>query len=91
MPSGGRRRSKHVRAAARREHVRDEPSTGLAAQQLEPSIEPTPPAAAAPHLVAARPLRAPPATGGGAAHLAPVGAFKRAPGDSGPTRPLHLA
>jgi hypothetical protein len=39
-----------VRAAARRERVRAEPSRVLAAQRLEPSMEPTPPAAASHHL-----------------------------------------
>jgi hypothetical protein len=38
--------------------TRAEPARALAAQRLEPSLEPTPPAAAPPHLVAPRPLRA---------------------------------
>ena len=63
---------RRVRAAARRERARAEPSGFLAAQRLEPSMEPTPPAAASPHLVAARQLRSLSATRGGAAHLAPV-------------------
>ena len=58
--------------------ARAEPSRVLAAQRLEPPMEPTPPAAASPHLVAARPLCALSATRGGAAHLAPFSRREKA-------------
>jgi hypothetical protein len=55
-----------VRATPRREQARELKRRGvLAAQRLEPSMEPTPPAAASPHLVATRQLGGLSATRGG--------------------------